>query len=128
MSEKRLVYIHDPLCVWSYGFSPVARQLFDATRRRAEWEILCGGMVLGDRVGPIGRFSEFIRQALMPRIEDTTGVRFGAAFTTGVLDPGTLVMSSFEPSRALQAVKALAAELSRKFRLPWTFLDHPSGL
>ncbi|MCX6902580.1 MAG: Nif3-like dinuclear metal center hexameric protein [Verrucomicrobia bacterium] len=25
-------------------------------------------------------------------------------------------------------VKALAAELSRKFRIPWTFLDHPSGL
>ena len=25
-------------------------------------------------------------------------------------------------------VKALAAELSRKFKLPWSFLDHPSGL
>ena len=25
-------------------------------------------------------------------------------------------------------VKALAAELSRKFRVPWVFLDHPSGL
>ena len=25
-------------------------------------------------------------------------------------------------------VKALAAELSRKFKVPWTFLDHPSGL
>ena len=25
-------------------------------------------------------------------------------------------------------VKALAAELARKFRLPWVFLDHPSGL
>ena len=25
-------------------------------------------------------------------------------------------------------VKALAAELSRKFQLPWTFVDHPSGL
>ena len=25
-------------------------------------------------------------------------------------------------------VKELAAELSRKFRVPWTFLDHPSGL
>jgi len=25
-------------------------------------------------------------------------------------------------------VKALAAELSAKFRLPWTFLDHPTGL
>lgn len=25
-------------------------------------------------------------------------------------------------------VKALAAELSRKFRVPWVFLDHPTGL
>lgn len=25
-------------------------------------------------------------------------------------------------------VKALAAELSRKFRIPWVFLDHPTGL
>lgn len=25
-------------------------------------------------------------------------------------------------------VKALAAELSRKFRVPWEFMDHPSGL
>jgi dinuclear metal center YbgI/SA1388 family protein len=25
-------------------------------------------------------------------------------------------------------VKALAAHLSRKFRLPWSFIDHPSGL
>jgi putative NIF3 family GTP cyclohydrolase 1 type 2 len=25
-------------------------------------------------------------------------------------------------------VKALAADLARKFKLPWTFLDHPTGL
>lgn len=25
-------------------------------------------------------------------------------------------------------VKALAADLSRRFKLPWLFLDHPSGL
>jgi putative NIF3 family GTP cyclohydrolase 1 type 2 len=25
-------------------------------------------------------------------------------------------------------VKALAADLSKTFRLPWTFLDHPTGL
>jgi putative protein-disulfide isomerase len=51
----------------------------------------------------------------MPRIEDTTGVRFGPAFTTGVLDSGTLVMSSFEPSRALQAVKTLAVDRALAF-------------
>ncbi len=114
MSEKRLVYIHDPLCGWCYGFSPVVRQLFDATRRRARWDILAGGMVLGDRVGPIGRLSEFLKQAL-PRVEGATGVRFGEAFTTGVLDRGTLVLSSLEPSRALQAVKTLAADRALAF-------------
>jgi putative NIF3 family GTP cyclohydrolase 1 type 2 len=25
-------------------------------------------------------------------------------------------------------VKALAAELSKEFKLPWKFLDHPTGL
>jgi putative NIF3 family GTP cyclohydrolase 1 type 2 len=25
-------------------------------------------------------------------------------------------------------VKALAAELSKKFKVPWEFLDHPTGL
>lgn len=109
MSEKRLVYVFDPLCGWCYGFSPVVRQLFEATRRRAVWDILCGGMVVGDRVGPIGRISDFLKQAL-PRVEGTTGVAFGEAFTTGILEPGTLVLSSLEPSRALQAVKTLARD------------------
>jgi hypothetical protein len=25
-------------------------------------------------------------------------------------------------------VKALAAELAKKFKVPWQFLDHPTGL
>ncbi len=107
MSEKRLVYVFDPLCGWCYGFSPVVRSLYEATRRRANWEVLAGGMVVGDRVGPIGRLSEFLKEAL-PRVEGTTGVRFGQAFTTEILERGTLVLSSLEPSRALQAVKTLA--------------------
>ena len=109
MSEKRLVYVYDPLCGWCYGFSPVIQALHDATKRRASWEVLAGGMVMGEQVGPIGRLSEFLKQAL-PRVEGTTGVRFGQAFTTGVLEKGTLVLSSLEPSRALQAVKTVALE------------------
>lgn len=66
-------------------------------------------MIVGERVGPIGRISEFLKQAL-PRVEGTTGVHFGRAFTTEVLDPGTMVLSSMEPSRALQTVKILARD------------------
>ena len=113
-SGKRIVYVHDPLCGWCFGFSPVVQRLNDATRRRASWEVLAGGMVLGERVGPIGRLSGFLKQAL-PRVEETTGIRFGEAFTTGVLDTGTLVLSSLEPSRALHAVKALAPEKALAF-------------
>jgi len=116
VSEKSLVYVFDPLCGWCYGFSPVIRELYEATRRRARWEIWAGGMVLGDRVGPIGRISEFLKKAL-PRVEGTTGVRFGEAFTTRVLEEGSLVLSSFEPSRALHAVKALAGDRALAFAL-----------
>jgi putative protein-disulfide isomerase len=113
-SEKKLLYIYDPLCGWCYGFSPVIQQLYDATKRRARWEILAGGMVVGERIGPIGRISEFIRHFL-PRVEGTTGVHFGEAFTTEILDPGTLVLSSVEPSRALQAIKTLAPDRALAF-------------
>lgn len=107
--NKKLIYVFDPLCGWCYGFSPVVKQLYDATKRRAQWDILAGGMVVGERVGPIGRISEFLKQAL-PRVEGTTGIHFGEAFTTEVLERGTLILSSVEPSRALQAVKALAPD------------------
>jgi len=113
-SIKILLYFFDPLCGWCYGFSPVIKQLYDATKRRAQWDILAGGMVVGDRIGPIGRISGFLKNAL-PRVEGTTGVTFGEAFTTEVLDRGTLILSSVEPSRALQAVKILAPDRAMAF-------------
>jgi len=106
-SEKRLVYVFDPLCGWCYGFSPVVRQLVDATKRRAQWDVLAGGMIVGDRVGPIGQLSDFLKQTI-PRLEMTTGVKFGQPFHTQILEPGTQLLSSLEPSRAIQTVKILA--------------------
>lgn len=114
MSGKRLVFVFDPLCGWSYGFSPVVDQLHAATRRRADWDVVSGGMVLGERRVPIGRVHDFLREFL-PRVESTTGVRFGEGFNTRILEPGTAVLSSMEPSRALQTVKALAPDRSFAF-------------
>jgi putative protein-disulfide isomerase len=111
MPEKTLLYVMDPLCGWCYGFSPVIKQLQDATKRRASWLVFSGGMVTGDRVAPIGTLRDFLQQAL-PRLQATTGVTFGAPFLDGVLAEGTMTLSSLEPSRALQAVKQLAPEKS----------------
>lgn len=116
MPSKKIVYVHDPLCGWCFGFSPVIHRLNEATQRRASWEILAGGMVLGDRVGPIGRVSGFLKRAL-PRLEDTTGIQFGRPFLDNVLAGGTMVLSSMEPSRALQAVKTLAPDRALPFAM-----------
>jgi len=72
--------------------------------------------VLGDRVGPIGRVSGFLKRAL-PRLEDTTGIQFGRPFLDNVLAGGTMVLSSMEPSRALQAVKTLAPDRALPFAM-----------
>jgi putative protein-disulfide isomerase len=111
MPEKTIVYVMDPLCGWCFGFSPVVRELYDATKRRASWMVFSGGMVTGDRIAPIGELKSFLHQVL-PRLQTTTGVIFGKPFLEGVLEEGTMSLSSLEPSRALQAVKALAPEKS----------------
>ncbi len=125
MAEKSLLYVFDPLCGWCYGFSPVVKQLFDATRRRASWLVFSGGMVTGERVAPIGTLKSFLQQTL-PRLELTTGVKFGKPFLEGVLEPGTMTLSSLEPSRALQAVKALAPDkaLAYAHALQGALYDH----
>jgi dinuclear metal center YbgI/SA1388 family protein len=43
-------------------------------------------------------------------------------------DAGLNVFYGGHYATEIFGVKALAAVLSKKFRLPWTFLDHPSGL
>ena len=65
------------------------------------------------------------------------GGNMASAVIGGLLKSGrnagsVIVVEPFDAQRdKLKAdfgVKALAAELSRKFGVPWEFLDHPSGL
>ena len=44
------------------------------------------------------------------------------------IDAGLTVLYGGHYATETFGVKALAAELSRKFRVPWVFLDHPTGL
>ncbi|MDB5269973.1 MAG: hypothetical protein JWP58_3013, partial [Hymenobacter sp.] len=48
-----LLYVHDPLCGWCYGMSPVISQVQREFAGRVDVSVLCGGMVLGDDAGPI---------------------------------------------------------------------------
>ncbi|MTI20065.1 hypothetical protein E1176_03435 [Fulvivirga sp. RKSG066] len=85
------------------------------------FEVVSGGMVLGDRIGPIGEVAGYIKEAYNV-VEDRTGVKFGDQFLKA-LDDGKMIFSSIPPSRALTTFKSfrpddamlMAHELQKSF-------------
>lgn len=105
--KTTIFYIYDALCGWCYGFSPVMLDFYEQHKDSFEFTVLSGGMVLGEREGPIGQVASFIKDA-HKNVEELSGVTFGKAFIEGTLEKGTAHFSSMMPSLALAALKDLA--------------------
>ncbi len=101
-----LHYFQDTLCGWCYGFGPVMLRLADVWADRLDVFVYAGGMVTGDRVGPLKEKAPYIETAYK-RVEELTGIRFGDAFVHDVLAKGELVLDSFAPSCALATMRLL---------------------
>lgn len=114
MKKPALVYVYDPLCGWCYGFSPVMQRLHETFHQQIQFEVLSGGMVMGDRVGPIGQVAPYISWAYK-HVEERCGVTFGAGFLEGVLKPGTAIFSSEKPCIALTVFKSHQPENAVRF-------------
>jgi putative protein-disulfide isomerase len=111
MSEKKgkVIYIYDAFCGWCYGFSPVITKIFEEIKEDFEFEILSGGMIMGEREGIVQpEMAKYILEAI-PRVEEYTGVKFGEAHKQQLRE-GHLYQSSLKPSAALCAFKKLLAE------------------
>lgn len=104
--KPTIIYVFDPMCGWCYGFSPVITELTNHYRDQYHFDILSGGMVIGDREGPIGSMSEYILSAI-PRLEEYTGVKIGEPYIE-ILKDGTYFSSSEMPSIAIQVFKHLS--------------------
>ncbi len=115
MVNKKLeiIYVYDALCSWCYGFSNVMSKIYEQHKDDFGFEMLSGGMVLGDREGPLSNYAELIKEGL-PRLQETTGVVFGDAYLE-VLDEGTQFQSSEKPSIALAVFKSFFPEQSILF-------------
>ncbi|TVR76827.1 MAG: DsbA family protein [Saprospirales bacterium] len=112
--EERLYYIFDPLCGWCFGFSDEMAKVAERYGDQMEIRVLSGGMVTGDRVGPIGETSAYIKEAYKT-VEEATGVEFGQAFLDHLFKDGSQIFSSLEPSIALVVMKELAPEYALDF-------------
>lgn len=91
--------------------------------------LLPGGPATCRRIGIVsGAAGEDLGQAAEEGV-DTFITGEGPHWTHGLAeDLGINVLYAGHYATETFGVKALAAHLSRKFKLPWVFLDHPSGL
>ncbi|GAB5465713.1 MAG: DsbA family protein [Candidatus Kapaibacteriales bacterium] len=112
-TKTRLIYVFDPLCGWCYGFTPVIERFAEQHPELRE-EVISGGMITGDRIGPIGEVAPYIKTAYKD-VENTTGIKFGEPFLKDILDEGSAIFTSIPPSVALAIVKDINPEKAFPF-------------
>lgn len=111
----KLVYAYDALCGWCYGFSPVIEAFHHKHHQEYEKiEVLSGGMITGDRIGPIGEVAAYIKDAYKT-VEDRCGVNFGEAFLNDILEEGSAMFTSIPAAIALSILKKQKPELALSF-------------
>jgi putative protein-disulfide isomerase len=109
--DKRntLINVFDPLCGWCYGFGPLLIELQNVYGNQLKFDVISGGMITGNRIGPLSNMAPFISNAYKT-VEEYTGIRFGETFVNKTLKEGTAVFSSLEPAKVLTVYKQFYPE------------------
>ena len=100
MERPVINYIYDPLCGWCYGFSQVIQEFYAQHQEEIDFRVLSGGMVLGDREGPLSDMASYFKGAYKD-VENTTGIKFGEAFLKKQDRPGDEQLSSLPGALAM---------------------------
>lgn len=109
----KIIYIYDAFCGWCYGFSSVIKECYENHKNDFDFEVISGGMMIGDKVGSVNQVAPFIKTAYHT-IEETTGIKFGEAYLRH-LEEGTMILNSEIPSIALSVFKSLKPDSSIPF-------------
>jgi putative protein-disulfide isomerase len=100
----KFIYVYDALCGWCYGFSPVIKKVYEVYHDTADFEVISGGMVIGENEGFADeQRTSYIMNAI-PRVEEMTGVKFGDAYKEKMSNR-TMYQSSLKPAIALSVFK-----------------------
>ena len=103
---KKVIYVMDPHCGWCYGNSPNIVKLEKELKDDYQFELLVGGMWIGENAPKGGEgFSTFISNH-SPQMERITGAYIDPLFFKLTQNP-SYVFSSLEPSCAIVLIKEL---------------------
>lgn len=105
MKKLTLFYAYDVLCGWCFGFGPAMQGFLLEFGAELDLHVINGGMVTGERVGPIGEVAGYISEAYKD-VEERTGIVFGEAFLNGTMKKGTAVFDSIPLAKAHLAMTA----------------------
>ena len=104
MERPTIFYVYDVLCGWCYGFSPVIEKFWKEYQGEFFFKTLSGGMITGEREGPVGEVAGYIKNAYRD-VEARTGVQFGAPFLNDLLEEGSAYFSSLPGALAMAAFR-----------------------
>jgi putative protein-disulfide isomerase len=112
--NMKIIYIYDAYCGWCYGFSPVIRKFYEKHQHEMAFEAWSGGLILGERIGPMDPgLVKYIRE-VTPRLEATTGVTVSKAYLEALSDPARVNDSNI-PARAMHAFRKQLPHRSIEF-------------
>lgn len=111
--QIKIIYIYDAFCGWCYGFSRVIKECYENHKNDFGFEVISGGMMVGEKAGSVNQVAPFIKTAYHS-VEETTGIKFGEPYLRH-LEEGTMILNSEIPSIALSVFKSLKPELSIPF-------------
>lgn len=109
----KIIYGHDPLCGWCYGFIPAMRAL-ERRHPQAEVEVIGGGLFSGDRTPQYAEMGEYIPNAFN-RIEVRSGRRYSNDFARLLDEMGERTLRSAGPTLALELVAQIAPHAKSEF-------------
>ena len=79
--KNTLIYVHDPMCSWCWGFEPVRRKLFEAIAPNMQIKRLLGGLA-PDSDEPMPESMQQMLQQTWGRVSQLTGAAFNFEFWT----------------------------------------------
>jgi putative protein-disulfide isomerase len=112
--NMKIIYVYDALCGWCYGFSSVMMKFQEKYKDSLSFEVISGGMITGNRIGPIGEVASYISWAYKD-VEKATSVKFGDEFLNKTLKNGDAIFTSIPPAIALAVFKGLDPNNSIRF-------------
>ncbi|WP_299949623.1 hypothetical protein [uncultured Ruegeria sp.] len=113
MSKIKIIYGHDTLCGWCFGFTPTL-DAFVKSHPDVEIDIVPGGLVKGDRVGSYADMADYIAEA-ETKMTRVTGRAIGQPFRDMLQRENAPLSISAPPSHAILQMKDRAPDRALEF-------------